>query len=301
MDRYGIITNVEKDKDLMVSREIRDYLEQHGKTCTLLKHSDEKTSLDHAHGLEEDDEGPVFCYTDPKLVPEDTECVLVLGGDGTLIQAARDLSGKNIPLLGVNFGTLGYLAGVEKQHILPALDMLMEDRYTLERRMMLDGTLYRGDKIKKRDVALNDIVISRGGVLRVIDFKLFVNGEFLNLYSADGIVIATPTGSTAYNMSAGGPIVSPEASLMVVTPICPHTLNTRSIILSAEDTITIELCTDRSGNNKERLVSFDGDNSQKAYEKDSIKICRSRQCTNIIKLNKISFLEILRKKMSVNV
>jgi len=179
--------------------------------------------------------------------------------------------------------------------------MLMEDRYTLERRMMLDGTLYRGDKIKKRDVALNDIVISRGGVLRVIDFKLFVNGEFLNLYSADGIVIATPTGSTAYNMSAGGPIVSPEASLMVVTPICPHTLNTRSIILSAEDTITIELCTDRSGNNKERLVSFDGDNSQKAYEKDSIKICRSRQCTNIIKLNKISFLEILRKKMSVNV
>ena len=299
MDRYGIITNVEKDKDLMVSREIKDYLERHGKSCTLLKHRDEMISF--AQDSDREIEKPAFCYTDPKLVPEDIECVLVLGGDGTLIQAARDLSGKNIPLLGVNFGTLGYLAGVEKQHILPALDMLMADRYTLERRMMLDGTVCSGDKIKKRDVALNDIVISRSGVLRVIDFKIFVNGEFLNLYSADGIIIATPTGSTAYSMSAGGPIVSPEASLMVVTPICPHTLNTRSIILSAEDTITIELCTDRSGNNEERLVSFDGDNSQKAYENDKIKICRSGQYTNIIKLNKVSFLEILRKKMSVNV
>ena len=293
MKRYCIITNREKDRDFTVSNEIKNYLEGRGGTCTLLTHS--------GQDCDQEDQGDApYRYTDPSMVPSGTECVLVLGGDGTLIQAARDLSGKNIPLLGVNFGTLGYLAGVEKHHILDALNRLMEDDYTLERRMMLDGTVLGGEKITKKDVALNDIVISRCGGLHVIDFKLYVYGQFLNLYSADGIIISTPTGSTAYNMSAGGPIVSPEASLLVVTPICPHTLNTRSIILSSEDKITIELCPDRSGKYGERLVSFDGDNSQKVYAGDSIEICRSGQYTNIVKLNRISFLEILRRKMSVD-
>lgn len=290
MEKYCIITNVEKDRDFTVSNEIKAYLEKHGKSCTILEHSSQESGKEAAS----------YRYTDPQKVSEDTDCVLVLGGDGTLIQAARDLSGKNIPLLGVNFGTLGYLAGVEKQNILPALDQLMADEYTLEKRMMLDGEVISNGKVIKRDLALNDIVISRSGVLKVIDFKLYVNGEFLNLYSADGIIISTPTGSTAYNMSAGGPIVSPEAALLVVTPICPHTLNTRSIVLSSEDKIMIELCKDRSGNNEERMVSFDGDNSQKAFAQDMIEISRSRQYTNIIKLNKLSFLEILRKKMSTS-
>ena len=290
MDKYCIITNIQKDTDFTVSNEIKTYLEEHGKICTILEHGNQE------NGKEEN----TYRYTNPQKVEPDTDCVLVLGGDGTLIQAARDLSGKNIPLLGVNFGTLGYLTGVEKQNILPALDRLMADEYTLEKRMMLEGTVVSGGRLVKKDVALNDIVISRSGALKVIDFKIYVNGEFLNLYSADGIIISTPTGSTAYNMSAGGPIVSPQASLLVVTPTCPHTLNTRSIILSPEDKITIELCRDRSGSNEERMVSFDGDNSTKAYAMDTIEICRSGQYTNIIKLDKLSFLEILREKMSAN-
>lgn len=290
MEKYCIITNMEKDRGLTVSREIKSYLEQNGKYCRILE-----------RGGQDSGGHTAYRYTDPGKVEEDTDCVLVVGGDGTLIQAARDLSGKNIPLLGVNFGTLGYLAGVEKQNVLPALDQLMADSYTLERRMMLEGKIVSHGQTVKQDIALNDIVISRSGVLRVIDFKLYVNGEFLNLYSADGIIISTPTGSTAYNMSAGGPIVSPEAALLVVTPICPHTLNTRSIILSAEDRIVIELCRDRNGSREERMVSFDGDNSSKAYAQDRIEICRSEEYTNIVKLNKLSFLEILRKKMSANV
>lgn len=291
MEKYCIIANVEKDKDFLVSKEIKAYLEAYGKSCKILDRSNQDIKQ----------KNKVYRYTDPVQIEEDTECILVLGGDGTLIQAARDLSGKDIPLLGVNLGTLGYLAGVEKQHILSALDQLMEDKYTLEQRMMLEGTLMRNGTVIKKDVALNDIVISRSGVLRVIDFKLYVNGEFLSLYAADGMIISTPTGSTAYNMSAGGPIISPNAELLLITPICPHTINNRSIILSAEDKITIELCKDRSGHKEERMVSFDGDNSQKAYEQDSIEICRSTKYARIIKLNKISFLEILRKKMSGNV
>lgn len=290
MEKYCIITNIQKDRDFAVSNEIKTYLEKHGKLCTILEHGN----------VENEKEENPYRYTDPHKLEADTDCVLVLGGDGTLIQAARDLLGKNIPLLGVNFGTLGYLTGVEKQNILPALDHLMEDEYTLEKRMMLEGTVISKGNPPKRDVALNDIVISRSGALRVIDFKIYVNGEFLNLYSADGIIISTPTGSTAYNMSAGGPIVSPQASLLVVTPICPHTLNTRSIILSSEDKITIELCRDRSGTDEERMVSFDGDNSKKVYAGATIEICRSAQYTNIIKLDRLSFLETLREKMSAN-
>lgn len=289
MDKYCIITNIQKDKDFAVSNEIKAYLEQHGKKCSILE-----------HGGTEHKEHVSYRYTNPQKVEDDTDCVLVLGGDGTLIQAARDLSGKNIPLIGVNYGTLGYLAGVEKQNIIPALDQLIADDYTLEKRMMLEGTIYRNGKAVKKDVALNDIVISRKGMLRVIDFRIYVNGRFLNQYAADGMIIATPTGSTAYNMSAGGPIVSPDASLLVLTPICPHTLNTRSIVLSPEDNITIELCHDRGGASEERMVSFDGENAQSVCAQDTIEICRSAQCTNIIKLDKLSFLEVLREKMSVN-
>ena len=172
------------------------------------------------------------------------------------------------------------------------------DEFQIEKRMMLDGTVFREKEKVEKDIALNDIVISRSGSLRVIDFKVYVNGEFLNLYSADGIIISTPTGSTAYNLSAGGPIVSPVASLIVVTPICPHTLNTRSMILSADDIITIEMCPDRNGKEEVRLVSFDGDNSMKVFVKDKIEIKKSEQYTEIIQLNKISFLEVLRRKMT---
>lgn len=285
MDKFYIITNSEKDIGYLVSDKIKKFLEDHQKTCFISKQLVKKA-------------GMPYRYTNPSDVPLDTECILVLGGDGTLIQAARDLFGRNIPFIGVNFGTLGYLAEVEKQNLIPALEKLMANEFQLEKRMMLDGTVFREKEKVEKDIALNDIVISRSGSLRVIDFKVYVNGEFLNLYSADGIIISTPTGSTAYNLSAGGPIVSPVASLIVVTPICPHTLNTRSMILSADDIITIEMCPDRNGKEEERLVSFDGDNSMKVFVKDKIEIKKSEQYTEIIQLNKISFLEVLRRKMT---
>lgn len=285
MDKFYIITNNKKDAEYLVSNEIKEFLESHKKTCFISTQPVEKEDLPYR-------------YTNPLDVPEDTECVLVLGGDGTLIQAVRDLFGRNIPFIGVNFGTLGYLAEVEKQNIIPALEKLMADEFSIEKRMMLNGSVFRKEKKVAENIALNDIVISRSGSLRVIDFKVYVNGEFLNLYSADGIIISTPTGSTAYNLSAGGPIVSPVASLIVLTPICPHTLNTRSMILSSEDIITIEMCPDRNGKEEVRLVSFDGDNSMEVFVKDKIEIKKSEQYTEILQLNKISFLEVLRRKMT---
>ena len=226
MDKFYIIANSEKDEGLKVSRKVEEYLRSKGKVCRIQPAS---------HAGRESQEH----YTDVKAIPEDTQCVIVLGGDGTLLQAARDVVSRQIPLLGINLGTLGYLAEIDRESVEPALNSLLAEEYTVENRMMLNGKVYHRGKLVAEDVALNDIVIGRDGPLRVIRFHNFVNGEFLNAYTADGIIISTATGSTGYSLSAGGPIVSPETNIMIMTPVAPHTLNTRSIIFPAEDEIAV--------------------------------------------------------------
>ena len=205
---------------------------------------------------------------------------------------------RQIPLLGINLGTLGYLAEIDRDSIEPALNHLIADAYTIERRMMLSGKVYHRGKMVAEDVALNDIVIGREGPLRVIRFNNYVNGEFLNSYTADGIIISTATGSTGYSLSAGGPIVSPETNIMIMTPVAPHTLNTRSIIFPAEDEITVEVTEGAQKNGEGKAVaSFDGDTNISMNVGDRIVIKRSVSDTKIIKISNISFLEVLRTKM----
>ena len=237
----------------------------------------------------------------PALIPEDTQCILVLGGDGTLLQAARDVVHREIPMLGINLGTLGFLAEIDKTSIYTALDKLFADDYEIEERMMLTGTVWRGDKITGQDVALNDIVISRvGPPLRVIGFNNYVNDGYLNSYNADGIIIATPTGSTGYSLSCGGPIISPNAAMTVMTPIAPHTLNTRSIIFPEDDVITVELGEGRRQIQENGLASFDGDVEVPMSTGDRIVIKKASVSVKILKLNHLSFVEVLRQKMSNN-
>lgn len=225
------------------------------------------------------------------------ECIIVLGGDGTLLQAARDVVSRQIPLLGVNLGTLGYLAEIDRESIEPALNHLTAEEYTIEKRMMLNGRIYHDGKLKAEDVALNDIVIGRAGPLRVIRFNNYVNGEFLNAYTADGIIVSTATGSTGYSLSAGGPIVSPETNIIIMTPVAPHTLNTRSIIFPAEDEIAVEITGTGQSQTGEAMASFDGDTNISMTTGDKIVIARSECDTQIIKISNISFLEVLRNKM----
>lgn len=279
-----MITNMQKDPQLKIARNIQKYLEKKGKQC-LVQEMNQTGLIQN------------YKYTDPAKVPQDVECVLVLGGDGTVLQASRDLVERNIPLFGINIGTLGYLAEVDAENIEPALDKLVVDDYMTEERMMLKGTAFHGRKRILSDVALNDIVIARSGRLRVIDFNIFVNGRFLNSYSADGIILSTPTGSTGYNLSVGGPIVSPAASLILIAPIAPHTLTARSVILPDDAKVKIEI--DRRNESEEEAeVTFDGDTSVKMKGKDYIEIEKSGRTVRFVKIDQISFLEILRKKMS---
>lgn len=287
MEKFTIITNSVKDKNRSVTNKIADYLLSHKKECMVLE-------------AEERRENQLYYYTDVSQISDDMECVIVLGGDGTLLQAARDVVDREIPLFGINLGTLGYLAEIEQHNIYPALDRLMSDRFTIERRMMLSGVILRNGQEIARDVALNDIVISREGPLRVVRFHNYVNDTFLNTYKADGIIISTPTGSTGYSLSAGGPIISPNASMLLMTPLAPHALNTRSIVFSPEDVITVEVGEGRDGSVEQGMAYFDGAASVPMVTGDKIRISKSKKDTRIIKINNISFLETLRNKMSNN-
>ena len=283
MDKFYIITNSDKDKDFQITNEIVSYLKKNGKKCQVQQ---AERKLEGA-----------YHYTNPELIPEGTQCILVLGGDGTLLQAARDVVYRKIPMLGINLGTLGFLAEVNRQSIHAALDKLIADIYEVEERMMLSGTVYRNGEAIGEDIALNDIVISREGSLRVVRFKNFVNDEYLNSYNADGIIISTPTGSTGYSLSVGGPIVSPSGEMTIMTPIAPHTLNTRSIVFPAEDVITVEMGEGRHNDCEKGLASFDGDSEIPMITGDRIVIRKAEVKTRILKLNHLSFVEVLRQKM----
>ena len=279
MKHFYLIVNKEKENAEKGAEMIAEYLSRQGCEC-LWDQEPPDTSE--------------YRYTDGRKVPQETECVIVLGGDGTLIQASRDLAGRNLPLFGVNMGHLGYLTQICcERDILTAMDDLLADRYRLEHRMMLQGRVISDGRTVAEDIALNDIILGRMG-LHTLKYDLYVNGEFFNEYTADGMIMATPTGSTAYNLSAGGPIAAPESDLIIMTPICPHTLNSRSIVLSSENRIMLKVT---GGEDREQFLSFDGDTVVKLRRGDRIDVERSEITTTLVQLSQVSFLENIRKKM----
>lgn len=274
MNHFLIVTNKQKDKTLACTNRIRGYLERHGKKCYV--RTGDTSELD---------------------IPAGTECVIVLGGDGTLLRAARTAADAGVPLIGVNLGTLGYLAEVNSDNLEEALEQLMRDDFKREKRMMLSGRVMRG---KEKNYALNDIAITRKGSLQIIVFHIYVNGQLLYTCHADGILVATPTGSTGYNLSAGGPIVEPHAELILLTPVCPHSMNARTIVLSAGDEVVIEIGENKKGAAQDVEACFDGSVKIAMHTGDKMEIRRAEKITEMLKLSQDSFVEVLHRKMDVD-
>lgn len=277
MDTFYIIPNETKDVNLEITNRIIDYVEKHGGKCTV-------ASVDE------------HWHIKPGTVPDKADCAIVLGGDGTMTQAARELRGYNIPILGINMGTLGYMAEVEIDNIEESLQKLLDDEYYMEIRTMIQGSI-NGESPK---TAMNDIVTMRENGLRVVAFNVYVNGELLNTYIGDGVIISTPTGSTGYNLSAGGPILEPSADILVITPICSHSLNTRSIVLSAENYIEIEIGEPRHKGVEQASVSFDAKECIPLVTGDRIRIKKTGESVVFLKLNKESFMRTMCRKMKGN-
>lgn len=278
MKNFCLITNQYKDPDLKTTNAIADYIRSKGaKTVSLVSayHSEDSGNFSIEN------------------IPKNTECIIVLGGDGTLIRAATKVQSLQIPLIGVNLGTLGYLCEVSEEKVFRAVDRLIEDKYLIEDRIMLKGRI-NGAGQKK--LALNDVVIHHGGDIQIIKLNVYINGEFLVQYKADGIIVATPTGSTGYSMSAGGPIVDPRGDMILLTPNNAHSIGSRSIVLNGEDRIEIEV--DKSNIDRGNIcVSLDGDCIARLSPGDRYVIERAKNKVHICKLHKRSFLEILSRKM----
>lgn len=283
MNRFCLITNRKKDAGLELTNEIVKYMTLHEKDCVWFDR-EENLSVDDSSELRE-------------LIGAEVECIIVLGGDGTIIQTADKVCGLKVPILGINLGTLGFLADIEKQQIWTALDSLFADNYTVEERLMLQGTVIDREKETSLGVALNDIVISRSNFSRIINISIYVNGELADSYRGDGVIVSTPTGSTGYNLSSGGPVVKPDTDILVITPICPHTLSARSIVISSEDTVRIQINETRKSNEEGAVAVLDGKPTGELKAGNSIHITKAPEKTRMVKINHVEFFDVLRKKI----
>ncbi len=224
------------------------------------------------------------------------DCLITLGGDGTLLRGARLLNGAITPILGVNLGRVGFLTTAGPDTLDWALDSIARRAYTTEQRLALQSTISgRGAKGGRVEpLVLNDVVVHKGGVARVVRLKVAVDGDEVAQYSADGIIVSTPTGSTAYSMSAGGPIVVPTVDAIVVTAICPHTLAVRPLVLPATAVVTIQPIPPWT---EEVLVSFDGQVGQPIHPGERLEVRRAERPIHLIRLGPESFFKRLRKKL----
>ncbi|WP_058485273.1 NAD(+)/NADH kinase [Defluviitalea phaphyphila] len=278
MKTIGLISNTKKDIKLKNTSMIIDWLLK--KNCNIYIPENISNIL-NAPNLEKEE----------NKIYKESDFIIVLGGDGTFLRAAREASLYNTPILGINLGTLGFLTEVDKNSSFTVLEKVLNGEYYIETRMMLETNVNNN---KNHLISLNDVVISRSSLSRIIDFKIYINDKFVDNYTADGVIISSPTGSTAYNLSAGGPILEPSTNMMGITPICPHSLYARSIVVSSEDIITIEI-----GENLyfDIILTIDGQMGYRLKNNDIVSIKKSHYKTHLIRTKEYNFYDVLRKKL----
>lgn len=280
MKKIGFMVNLRKESSPRIAHQVINWLIENNREVYLTTETAEGLSLPK-YGVKADD---LFSMSD---------CILVLGGDGTLLNAARCAAGKNIPLLGINLGQLGFLTELEVDKLIYGLEELISGHYHIEERMMLEAYVYRNGNISCNFHGLNDMVITKGAFARMIEMKTYVDSEYLTTYPADGLIVSSPTGSTAYSLSAGGPIVSPSLDVIIITPICPHTLYARPVIISHNQIVRVVIVSD-SG---EVMLTVDGQDGFLLQAKDEVVVKKSNLTTKLIKLRNRSFYDILREKL----
>jgi NAD+ kinase len=234
------------------------------------------------------------CSEDVSIIPSDVDFVVVLGGDGTLLGAARKVAKYEVPVLGVNLGGLGFLTEIPIKRIYPVVESMLGGRLEVESRLMLETKVLREGQEVCRFIVLNDVVINKGPLARIIDLDVFINDNFLTTFRADGLIISTPTGSTAYNLSAGGPVLYPTIESFILTPICPFTLTNRPIILPDSHVIRIRLTKESE---ESVSLTFDGQLGFDFSPRDVVMVYKSEKKIKLIKSPDQSYFEILREKL----
>ncbi|MDZ4186159.1 MAG: NAD(+)/NADH kinase [Desulfuromonadales bacterium] len=279
MQRVAIYAKKNHPLASIFAAEVMNWLHQHG--LEVLLEEDLAASL----GIKRD-------YVDGDI-PERADLVIILGGDGTLISVARHLSDQEKPILAVNLGSLGFLTEITKDETFATLERVLAGEFELSRRMKLDCVVLRAGVQVAHYSVLNDVVINKGALARIIDMEATVNGHYLTTFKADGLIIATPTGSTAYNLAAGGPIIDPQVNSLVITPICPHTLTNRPLIVPGDAVIRIHVTFD------DQMVHLtaDGQVGMQLQLGDVVELQQSSIHTLLIKSPTKDYFEVLRAKL----
>jgi NAD+ kinase len=226
-------------------------------------------------------------------VAEQSQLLLVLGGDGTLLAAARVAAPLGIPILPINMGSLGFLTSFKIEEMYPALEQVLAGRFSCSERVMLDVELHRDAEIIEHQIVVNEAVLNKGALARMIDLQLTIDSDFVCRYRADGLIVATPTGSTAYSLSAGGPIVHPNVESWIITPICPHTLSDRPVVVRDSSSIEVHL----SGDSESVFLTLDGQTGIPMQAADVVRMRRAAERLRLIQPAQKSYFEILRNKL----
>lgn len=277
--KVGIIVNFRKKRPIILGKEIIEWFIARGFSVY--------APLEDAAALELG-QSQIMSVSERNV-----DCVIVLGGDGTFLRAARLVAPYGIPILGINLGTLGFLTEIEVAETEAALERLISGQYFLEDRMMLEASVIRGKEVVSTYFGLNDVVINKGPLARLNTLDIFVDEEYVTSYMADGIIIASPTGSTAYSLSAGGPIVYPEVDVTILTPICPHTLHSRPMVIPSHKTVRVFIIQQQSDSN----LTIDGQRCFELLNGDEIIIRKTHFYAKLVRLKGHNFFNILREKL----
>ena len=226
-------------------------------------------------------------------MPELVDLLVVLGGDGTLLATARTLNRKNVPILAVNLGGLGFLTVITREELYPTLEAVLAGNYQCDRRVRIEAEIIRADEVIASYLALNDVVLNKGAIARILDFDVRANGEFISTFKSDGLIVSTPTGSTAYSLAAGGPILTPSVQALIITPICAHTLTNRPLVLP--DSVTLEVLV--KSQRESAYVTVDGQVGVAARSDDVVRIKKAASDVEIVQPHGRNYFEILRQKL----
>ncbi len=283
MKKIGLIPNIKRDEAFQVTKRLAQYCLEKGCIPQV------EEEVGELAGLQE-------YIVSERAIYETSDFIISLGGDGTLLGIGRKACEYDTPILGINLGTLGYLTTEDKTHAERAIDAVLNGVYRLEKRILIRTFLKTQENEKEKIVALNDICITRGALSKILEFEIYINEEQIYSIRADGIILCTPTGSTAYNLSAGGPILKADGDMICITPIAPHTFLNRPMVVSAEDTIRIEF--EITGMERELcFLSADGQQNWKLRGKQVIEVKKEENYVQIIKTCTQDFYDVLKEKL----
>ncbi|HEX8177596.1 MAG TPA: NAD(+)/NADH kinase [Pyrinomonadaceae bacterium] len=283
--RVGVVVKPHQPDALKTICNLVKWLDDH--SITLMGTPDlEKERVEHETGC------TVATVAAEELAGQ-VDLIIVLGGDGTMIATSRMLGDSEVPVLGINYGSLGYLAEFRMEEMFPALETILEGQYQIDSRVMLAAELFRADEQLMRSRVLNDVVINKSALARIIEIDTSLNGQFVNSFRADGLIVSTPTGSTAYNLSAGGPVIYPSMNGVVITPICPFTLSNRPIVVPDDAVIELSLKTP----NEEVALTLDGQVGVPLEVEDRVVIKKSRTSFNLVQPMNRNYFDVLRDKL----